>query len=369
MKSAQAGFDDGSQLPFHDIPHEPSRSPADFGLALAPQPGQAVNGMFSPSERACSMLRLSSLLCPFTSPRSLPAAPTPISRSPLPLRCGLLGGLLGALLLCACSSVTRVYQTPRGLVLEDHADTRLDKTYFAAELAQARGRTIEIRLLSPPKTIDRDTSRVLQLKPEEWEPWRRNFQDALATLCFRSRIFSVVATPNDPKPLTNPDLRFDFAVTQWNEGTGWKRYIIGFGAGATTVQWEGALIDVRAKRVLFAFADRRLHPGGPSMLSFNFKPFHGGSLIAKDLAWSAEDLFKTLRELTDTTEPTDDNAARPLVHKVVPPSPPIKYSGPPPPSPLAPPAPTPRTTRPASRTSPANPLPPAARPSDPTPTP
>lgn len=50
-------------------------------------------------------------------------------------------------------------------------------------------------------------------------------------------------------------------ITEINSGDPERRYRPGFGAGATTIQIEGKLIENRTCRLLVEFADRRNHPG------------------------------------------------------------------------------------------------------------
>ena len=97
-----------------------------------------------------------------------------------------------------------------------------------------------------------------------------------------------------------PDAVLTVAITQWHEGNKVLRALIGLGLGATRVQYEGVLTDARTHKILFAFADARIHPGGPSVLGLPLKVWRGGDLITEDLGWGADEVAKTLKIVIET---------------------------------------------------------------------
>lgn len=56
-------------------------------------------------------------------------------------------------------------------------------------------------------------------------------------------------------------LTLETRITEIHSGDPEQRYRRGFGAGHTTIQIEGKIIENRTCRTLVEFADRRLHPG------------------------------------------------------------------------------------------------------------
>ncbi len=52
-------------------------------------------------------------------------------------------------------------------------------------------------------------------------------------------------------------LVLETSLTELNPGSGAKRYLIGFGAGASNIQVEGKIVDPTTNKTLFAYVDRR----------------------------------------------------------------------------------------------------------------
>jgi len=95
-------------------------------------------------------------------------------------------------------------------------------------------------------------------------------------------------------------LRFDLAITEIRYGNGLLRYLIGWdSAGATIVQVEGKLSDVRTGELMLKFADRRRNSGYPG-LGFNFKQlkkvFRGSYLVSASLYQISSDVAEWLKQ-------------------------------------------------------------------------
>src|SRR5690606_24259668 len=118
-----------------------------------------------------------------------------------------------------------------------------DLAYVSSNAPSMLNRTLHVRVLDPEESIDPVTSKL----PEKmyWQIFRNALIDYIARMMWESRVFSDVSAETDDEPLANPDLILEVAVTQYHIGSGWKRYLIGFGAGATAVQWEGRIFDAR----------------------------------------------------------------------------------------------------------------------------
>ncbi len=76
-----------------------------------------------------------------------------------------------------------------------------------------------------------------------------------------TEMFNVVAGNSFLKKGDKSVLVLQTRITIIDNGKGWVRNLIGFGAGATTVQLEGKVFDARYKRTYMEFADRRVNPG------------------------------------------------------------------------------------------------------------
>jgi hypothetical protein len=224
--------------------------------------------------------------------------------------------LAAALLLVAvsgCGGVRQVYWVGGPFNNPSIRGFYYDLFYLAPDAAQTmRGRTLRVEVANTTETLAWSRSRITE--PLDWRAWRLDFENYLADRLWQSRVFADVCAASDPRPIIRPDLTFRFALTEYHEGNAFLRYFPSFGAGATRVQWESELLadcpatagGGDAPRRLFAFADARLHPGGP-YIGFSTKPFFGQRLIAEDLRMAIDDLVADLRRLTGTTDPPRDS--------------------------------------------------------------
>lgn len=180
-----------------------------------------------------------------------------------------------------------------------------DRLYLAPDAAEAiAGRRVLVKMVDPYQTIDWTRSKVTD--PIDWVKWRDTMEKYLADRLWQSRVFADVSATTDELPLRNPDLVLRVAITEFHEGNAFLRYLPGFGAGATRLQWEAELSECEAGsdrpvRRIFAFADARLHPGGP-YFGISTKPYYGQRLLIEDLDFAITALVKDLRRLTDTRD-------------------------------------------------------------------
>ena len=217
--------------------------------------------------------------------------------------------------LAGCGRVHKLYYL-RG-AFNDPAMAKglpLNQAYVAPNAAQMKGKTLTVLVEDPAGTINQETSKLdPQFNPKIWKQWRESYEEFLADQMWQSNVFADVSAASDYGSIKNPDLTLKFALTEWHEGNKWLRKIVGWGAGATRVQFEGAVVETKANRVLFAFADARIHPGGSWTLGlFSLKIFNGPALIKQDLHWAAEDLRKAARKVSGTTEPIRKGEWRPF---------------------------------------------------------
>jgi Domain of unknown function (DUF4410)/Protein of unknown function (DUF3313) len=77
-----------------------------------------------------------------------------------------------------------------------------------------------------------------------------------------SGIFQFVSTDPYFSRRREGALVLETRITEVNSGNPRQRVMIGFGAGATEVQVEGKVIELKTCRTLVEYADRRLHGGG-----------------------------------------------------------------------------------------------------------
>lgn len=203
----------------------------------------------------------------------------------------MLTGALG------CGRVHRVYHVPSSVALSNESSAPFDLAYLAPSMGTLTSQTLLVRVTTPTQTIDLESAKVLGLKSEqEWSTWTRDFQNEVADVLWHQRLFADISTPADRQPQLKPDLTLDIAITRWHEGNGFLRYFLGFGLGATDMQWEGQLRDTSGT-LLLAWADRRIHPGGPSYVgSLSLRPFRGWKLIGEDLTMATRDLAQTIAE-------------------------------------------------------------------------
>jgi hypothetical protein len=214
---------------------------------------------------------------------------------------------VGALLLILAVGCGRVEQAHRVAGPFDNPPIKgfyYDRFRLAEDAARAiAGRTLRVEVEPATRTLVLERSKITA--PVEWEAWGAEFEQTLADKLWQSRVFDDVCTTSETRPILKPDLILRVALTEFHEGNAFLRYVPGFGAGATRVQWEAELVENgegeerRAERPLFVFADARLHPGGP-YLGWSFKPWNGRKLIVEDLHLATEALVKDLRWLTGT---------------------------------------------------------------------
>ena len=216
------------------------------------------------------------------------------------------------LFVAGCGRVSQIHFVKGDFTLHHQAGINLDLVHVDAyAMSEVLGKTLVVQVIDPRQSIQ-PPSKII--KGVDWPVWWLDYEQFLADRLWQTAVFSDVSAASDVTCIREPDLVLKVAVTQWDEGNGWLRYLIGFGAGATRMQWEGALIDARTNHILLAFADRRLHPGGPSMLWFGWRrALNGPGLIAEDLRYAAIDLCAAIRRLTGVqTEPFKTWKSRPL---------------------------------------------------------
>lgn len=223
----------------------------------------------------------------------------------------LLGGLSLILLALACGRVhDRHFIQPEGPRWP--SGHRLDQVFIAPEAAAMIGKRLTVELINPMDTVQVVGAKMY--KPDDWqeywERWRAEYENTLADVLWRTKVFQDVGTPADPNPIEQPHYKCQVALTEWNEGRGWMRFVIGFGAGATRMQWEGRITELAGGRTVMTFADARRHPGGPSMLGLDLRPLRGPVLISEDLVWAFQDLGRALRRITGTEEKPRSNYDR-----------------------------------------------------------
>ena len=244
------------------------------------------------------------------------------------MRIRILGLLSMVVLLgTGCVRVNDLHYLRGDFTVSSQWGLPLSAVYAAPDLAFIKGKTLAVKVDDPTRTIEAPLSKIdPSLDAKFWATWQKDFEGYVANRVWSTSIFSDVCAASDYDALAQPDLICKIALTEWNEGNKWKRYFIGFGAGGTRVQWEGLIVDAQSGRVLFAFADASLHPGGPSFmdpiellkilvwdlgikrghsqkLGWGRKVFYGPKLIAEDLRFSSEDLAVTLRRTTGIEEP------------------------------------------------------------------
>lgn len=197
-----------------------------------------------------------------------------------------------------------------------------DLAYIAPNAAAAMtSHTLLVQVVDMRKSVRPEISRVT--KKTDFESFQPVLENILTDVMWRTRVFSDVSATSDLQPIKNPDLRFEAALTGWDEGSGWLRYLFGIlstpfrliGTGPTRLQWEGRITDARTGAVLIEFADKRVHPGGPSGL-FSLRPFRANALMEEDLAVSIGILAKGVREVCGVTAPMMSRAElHPRFHK------------------------------------------------------
>ena len=241
--------------------------------------------------------------------------------------------LLAALLPCclACNRLYEVHWARNDFTNPSIRGFFYNRFYLASDAPSMRGETLKVEVMDPTETLD--WTRCKLTRSVDWGEWKKVFENLLADRLHQLRVFADVCAAGDPYPILRPDLTLRVALTECDEGNAFLRYFPGFGLGATRLQWEGELVRNSARQGpnirqyfpaglktqpraavpqtdtalrddprLFAFADVRLHPGGP-MLFLSLKPWNGQALIAEDLHFGVDALVNDLRRLTGETRP------------------------------------------------------------------
>ena len=223
--------------------------------------------------------------------------------------------LVAAAACCGgCGRVHSLHYLKGDFAVGPQRGFRLEKVYAAPDAASILDRTLIVHVEDPARTIQVDASKI---HPDlKWPAWRFDFESCAANQAWIASVFGDVCAAGDKHPIDRPDLTLQLAVTEWHEGQGWLRLLLGFGLGATRVQWEGAILEAGSDRVLFAFADARAHPGGPSFMGLGAPVMRGPALIAKDLKWALADLRHDLRTLGAADRPElESYESRPLYRR------------------------------------------------------
>lgn len=219
----------------------------------------------------------------------------------------------GALLGVGCGHVS-VIRYVQGVQFDPNAAQGLpvDQAYVDDAVMKLRGARLLVQFEDPAKTIDRSVSKTAPRLDEgdNWSKIRGFFEMDFAIALKDQRLsdgrplFSDVQRATTALSTYHPDAVLKIAITEWHEGNKFWRALLGLGFGHTRVQYEGVLTDARTGKILFAFADARIHPGGPSAFGFPLKVWRGDDLIAEDLTYAAKDVAKTLRIVIETPPDT-----------------------------------------------------------------
>lgn len=225
------------------------------------------------------------------------------------------------LTLVACGRVEQVGFVSPSRMAEDPPGLNFDLGYLD-ERAVLGGKTLNVRVLDPSRTLIPAMTKTGK-DEYNWESLRRNYEAQIADLMWRTRVFSDVSADSDPDPVSGAQLRLDVAITGWDEGSGWVRYIFPsflsaiarswFDTGATRLQVEGRMIDTATGNAILEFADARLHPGGPGFGPLAFKPFKSRTLLGESLISTARSMADSFREIARVDEKMlDKEETRPM---------------------------------------------------------
>ena len=215
---------------------------------------------------------------------------------------------LAALGSAGCGRVHRTHFVQMEM-LEKRNDLRLDLAYVSPQASRLAGRTVLVRAHDPALTIQPRGFKVVgEIYWEQIQEW---LELLVADQLYRSRVFADVAGESSARPIRDPDLVVEVALTGWHEGNGWLRLmlpgpLVGLfrlaGTGPAWFQWEGRMIDQGDGALVLAFADARLHPGGPEVALINLRALRGKELISENLFLSSERLAERLRMLNGIEE-------------------------------------------------------------------
>ncbi|MEN6625879.1 MAG: hypothetical protein ABFD69_06610 [Candidatus Sumerlaeia bacterium] len=214
----------------------------------------------------------------------------------------LLVAMMAAALLTGCKTYPVYY------VGEDNLATgnalKMDRAYVAPNAAELMtSRSLIVRVLDPRETIAPEISRVG--KKTNMSLFQEQLEKRVADEMWRTRVFSDVSETSETWPILHPDLRLEIAITGWDKGNGFIRYILpGFispifrlaGTGPTRMQLEGRLVDVKTRTIVLQFTEARIHPGGPA-LGLSFRPFNSALLIAEDTVTTIHTLAEKVHDI------------------------------------------------------------------------
>lgn len=222
--------------------------------------------------------------------------------------------VLFALLGSGCTSVSTIRFVP-GIDFDPRASRGLPLqwVYVTDGVGNLKGKKLLVVVEDPGKTIERKVSKIspaLEID-NAWQKLAADLERRYVIDLEDTKEFSEVRREAAMTPSMiaqyQPDAILKIAVTEWQEGNKWLRAWLGFGLGHTRVQWEGMLVDPKTNNLLFAFADARINPGGPSVMGFPRKVWSGPNLIFDDLAHPSfgggKDLAKALRKIIDAQQP------------------------------------------------------------------
>ena len=188
----------------------------------------------------------------------------------------------------------------------------MDHVYVSPDIAAIRNGRVVVELADPDQSL---TAEALAKVEWDWARWHPAIEAAIADVLYQSRVFDDVAARGDPGEMANPDYVLRIALTEWDPGAPLMRYLVGWGAGRTRLQWEGALHCYQSGQVLMAFADARENPGGPSTFPLGFRALDTDRLLRDDLNWALIDLQEVVREGTDVQQdPRDRLHPHPRYH-------------------------------------------------------
>jgi hypothetical protein len=227
-----------------------------------------------------------------------PMLPRPFRRALhcLPLAIILLSVLTG------CGRVQSVHWVKADFDAARPGGYAQDRLFVASGIDAIRGQSLSVEVMPLDRTLDPARSKIGE--PFDLEVWRKDFESVVADAMWQSAIFGDVAAASDEQPITTPTLTLRVALTEYHEGIGWLRLLLGFGLGATRFQWEGELVrnapPAATADQLLAWADARIHPGGP-VLGLTLKPLRGQQLLAEDLLLATRQIQRDLRKLTGVT--------------------------------------------------------------------
>lgn len=161
--------------------------------------------------------------------------------------------------MSACSSVERIYFLDPAIKLEEASDLKLDMAYISPRIDEIKGKDMIVGVVDPVRSI-KGKKKISHRR--DFQLLDLQFEKALSDALWQTDLFHDVGLVYDEEPIREPDLKLALAITEWHEGNGFLRFLLGTWMGATRVQTETVLTDARTGYVYAAFADARAHPGG-----------------------------------------------------------------------------------------------------------